>query len=195
MTIQLNLTKEPGMILNLTKAAPALNILRGDLDWEPHPVNANCKKSGFDLDIFVISLNANGKIETGDDIVYFNNKFNANNSITVPVDNQTGEGEDDEFFTIDTRIVRADRPQHEVFVFLHEADLRKQNFGMIASAKFAISDADTGVAIVEYSLNQNYGSATALHVGSLVCGPNGNEFHPVGVGATLDPQQVINMYM
>lgn len=195
MTIQLNLTKDPAMILNLSKTAPDLVTLRGDLNWEPHPVHANCKKNGFDLDIFIVALNANGKIESGDDVVYFNNKFNANGSISVPVDNQTGEGEDDEFFTVNTQTLRADRSQVEVFVFLHEADIRKQNFGMIAEAKFTISNADTGSAIVEYSLNQNYGTSTALHVGSLVRTGGGFEFHPVGAGGNFGPQEVINMYV
>lgn len=195
MTLQLNLTKDdPSMILNLSKDAPTLKKLKGTLNWEPHPVHANCPKNGFDLDIFIVSLNANGKVSEGDDVVYFNNKVNKNNSISVPVDNQTGEGDDDEFFLIDIPTLRTDRVQHEVFVFLHEADARKQNFGMITSASFVILDGETDKPIVNYSLTQNYGSSTALHVGSLVKTASGYEFHPVGAGGNFGPQEVINMY-
>lgn len=195
MTIQLDLKKDPAMLLDLKKEAPSLKRLKGTLNWEPHPVNANCKKSGFDLDIFIVSLNDQGKVTEGDDIVYFNNKTNMNGSISVPVDNQTGEGDDDEYFLIDIPTLRVDRVQHEVFVFLHEADLRKQNFGMISGASFDLFDDETGVKIVQYSLTQNYGQDTALHVGSLVkTNTGGYEFHPAGFGSQMSPQDVINAY-
>lgn len=196
MTLKLDLNKNDAtMILDLSKAAPELKLLKGMLNWEPHPVHSNCAKNGFDLDIFVLSLNANGKVESGDDVVFFNNKVNANGSISVPVDNQTGEGEDDEFVMIDIAKLSSNRSQHEIFVFLHEADIRSQNFGMISSASFDIIDGETNKPIVQYSLTQNYGTSTALHVGSLVRTGASYQFHPVGVGGSYGPQEVANMYV
>lgn len=195
--IMLNLDKnDSSMILNLTKNVPALKRLKGMLNWEPHPIHANSKKDGFDLDIFIFMLDDAGRLHEVNDAIYFNRKWNDNKSIGVPVDNQTGEGDDDEYFIMDIPKLPANRSKFPIFTFLHEAAKRKQNFGMISNAFFDIINDETGETLVRYSLNQEYGAETALHVGNLVRNSNGDyEFHPVGEGAVAEPNEVMQSYL
>ncbi len=191
--IMLELTKDDANILDLTKAVPELKQLRGVLKWNPHPVNANCPKSGFDLDIFVYSLNAAGKIESAQDVVYFKNKQNVNGSISVPFDNQTGSGDEDEYVFIDIENLPQNRQRFELFVFIHEATKRNQNFGMISESSFDMINEETGEVMVRYRMTE-YGAETALHIGSLVRAGSNFEFHPVGLSASADPNDVARAY-
>lgn len=181
-------------ILNLSKTAN-INFLKGVLNWDPHPLYKECVTNGYDLDIFLFALNSNGKITGAQDVIYFKNKVGANGALAVPVDNQTGEGDDDEFFTADLAKIPASISEVAVYVFIHEAEKRGQHFGMIADAGFELVDADTGETKVRYRVTQDFSGATALHVANIVRGADGWEVHPMGTSANADPNQVAAAYM
>lgn len=179
----------PADILNLTKALPQLKKLRGMLNWDPSVTSQN-----HDLDIFIMCLNSNGKLGSEKDVVYFNNK--AVPGVEVPVDNTTGEGDDDEFFTIEMAALSPQHYQWDIFVFIHDAVTRGQTFGQIKNATFEIFNEQTGESLVRYMVTQTFVNETALHVASLVRKDDGTfELQPVGQGGEMDPNQVAGAYM
>ena len=191
----LNLSKKSG-ILDLSKVAPSLKQVKGHLNWNPHPVNKSSHSDGFDLDIFVFALNDKERISGLDDVSFFNNKRILNGLVEVPKDNRTGEGDDDEEFTIKLNEISSQFPNKshfDVFVFIHEAEVRQQNFGMISGAVFTVLDGETGKTIQSYSLSQ-FTNATTVHIGRISKGNGGWTFTPIGADAIADPNQVASAY-
>lgn len=190
--IVLDLNKNaPANILNLTKDLPALKKLRGILNWDESVTSQN-----HDLDIFIFCLNEKGKITSGNDVVYFNNKLSVDGAINVPIDNTTGAGDDDEYFTLDTTLLGNTHCQWDIFVFIHEATARGQNFGVVKNAKFEIVDDETGESKVHYLVTQEFSTETALHVASVIRNKAGEyEIHPVGQAGEMDPNAVAGSYM
>lgn len=187
----LDLSKTTPM-LDLSKAAPSLRQVRGLLNWDPHPSYAGSLSVGFDLDIFAFVLNAQGKVTSGSDVVFFNNK--KAHGVHIPKDNRTGEGKDDEELLIALPQVPSDKTAIEIFVFLHDAVGRKQTFGMISNATFSLIDADTGHTIQSYRLTDMV-TETAVHIGSLARNASGWGFQPIGDANTMDPNQVAQAFM
>lgn len=191
--LMLNLDKSAG-VLDLNKLVPSLKTLRGVLNWDESPIHAKSLTEGFDLDIFVYVLDKNEKITSGNDVVYFNNKSFANGAITVPVDNRTGEGTDDEYVDLFLEKVPADKEHADVYIFIHKADERGQNFGMMANAGFVLTDVEGKNDLVHYALS-NYTNETALHVGRFSRTTSGWSFNPTGDVAVADPNVVAGAYM
>ena len=191
--MELNLTKDT-MMLDLTKVAPSLTKLRGVLNWDVHPIHKGCLTHGFDLDVFAFLTNSNGKISGVSDVVYFNNKDAYNGAVVLPHDNRTGEGADDEELITDVSKLPAHVTKVEHFVFLHEADIRKQNFSMIQNGMFTLYDQDDNL-IQAYKLQQ-FVNGTALHVGTLEKLLSGGwGFQPVGEAAQADPNDVMKAFV
>lgn len=191
--MELNLSKNT-MMLDLTKAAPQLTTLKGLLNWDCHPVHGASQEFGFDLDVFVFCLDANGKLGSTNDVVFFNNMSAYNGAVVYPRDNRTGEGDDDE--EILTTISKIPDHIHSIehFVFLHQADVRKQDFSMIANGAFTLFDQD-GKMIQDYKLQQ-FVNGTALHVGTLKRQATGGwGFQPMGEAATAGPNDVMKAFV
>lgn len=187
---------QPAMVLDLTKQMPELKKLRGTLGWDPHPLFANSVTQGYDLDIFLIATNAQGKVASAADVIYFNNKHHASGALSVPQDNQTGEGEgEDEFFLAELDKIPANIAQVHVYVFIHQASSRGQNFGMVANTRFDLVNEDTGETAVRYQVTQEFSNETALHVATIARNANGWEIQPQGVGGTFDPNEVLLAYV
>lgn len=187
---------QPAMVLDLTKQMPELKKLRGTLGWDPHPLFANSVTQGYDLDIFLIATNAQGKVASTADVIYFNNKHHASGALSVPQDNQTGEGEgEDEFFLAELDKIPANIAQVHVYVFIHQAATRGQNFGMVANTRFDLVNEDTGETAVRYQVTQEFSNETALHVATIARNANGWEIQPQGVGGTFDPNEVLLAYV
>lgn len=190
--IVLDLNKNaPANILNLTKALPLLLNIRGEMNWDEAVVGAE-----NDLDIFIYCLNEHGKITSGNDVIFFNNKYSADGAIAIPVDNTTGGGEDDEHFTMALDKLSAQHVEWHIYMFIHKAAERGQNFGQIRNARFELLNGDTGESMVHYQVTQTFSTETALHVASVIRNANGEyEVHPVGDAGCMDPNQVAGAYM
>lgn len=193
MTIVLDLKKSQGITLNLKKLVPSLSKLTFQVGWGPHPIHSKSMTQGFDCDLAVYCLNANGKIDKAEDVVFFNNPKYVNDSIVLPKDNRDGEGGPEQVF-VDLTKVPADRTQLDLYVFIFDFKARKQNFGMISNAKAALVDGVTGNVIQEYALNESFSADSAVHVGSLVREGDGWNFNPVGMGALADENDVVGSY-
>lgn len=190
--ITLDLNKSSGL-LDLTKAAPNFKTIRGVLNWDPHPVHARSLTQGFDLDIFAYVLNGSEKITSGEDVAFFNNKTPYNSAVSIPLDNRTGEGDDDEYIDVTFSKLPADKQHVDIYVFIHDAQPRGQNFGMMANSSFVLSDADSKVDLVKYKLS-DFTTETALHIGRFSKTNDGWTFQPIGQGGQADPNQVVGAY-
>lgn len=194
--MELNLSKDT-MMLDLSKAAPSLTRLKGVLNWDTHPMAGSIdpntgKPYEFDLDCFAFLTDANAKLGSTADVCYFGNKSVYNGAVVLPRDNRTGEGDDDEELLTDISKIPAHIHQVEHFVFLFEADTRKQDFSMISGGSFTLFDQD-GKLIQTYKLQQ-FVNGTALHVGTLKRLSTGWGFQPVGDSATAGPNDVMKAF-
>lgn len=186
----LNLSKTTA-VLDLTKAAPGLKNIRGLLNWDPNP-NQGYGGQDFDLDIFVFALTSAGKITSGSDVIFFNNK--SAHGVSIPRDNRNGQGNDDEELFVDLEKVPTDKAILDIYVFIHDAAQRKQFFGMMANATFTLINKDTGSTIQEYKIS-SLTNETAIHIGALTRSSGGWAFEPSGEAGVMDPNQVAGGYL
>lgn len=185
---------QPAMTLDLTKELPLLKLIRGTLEWDPHPLYASSVSQGYDLDIFLFGTNSAGKITDPANVVYFKNKHHRSGAYAVPVDNQTGEGDDDEYFEAELEKMPADIDQLHVYVFIHQAQERNQSFGKVANTRFDISNAETGEVAVRYQVTQQFKDETCLHVATIARNGSGWEVRPEGTGGCFGPNDVLKLY-
>lgn len=165
--------------VSLSKEAPGLtNILIG-LGWDLRATDG----AAFDLDASVFMLNAEGKVRSDSDFIFYNNKKSADGSVEHTGDNTTGAGEgDDEGVKVNLPGVPADVQRLTVGVTIHEADTRRQNFGMVSRAYIRVVNAGNNTEIARYDLSEDASTETAMIFGEVY--RNGAEwkFKAIGQG-------------
>lgn len=172
-----NLTK--GANVNLSKAAPGLNKVIIGLGWDARASDG----TAFDLDGSVFLLDAAGKVRGDADFIFFNNKTSACKSVEHGGDNTTGKGDgDDEKVSLTLSSVPADVQRIPFAVTIHEADRRRQNFGMVSSAFIRVVDAATGTEISRYDLSEDASTDTAMTFGELYKHNGEWKFKAIGQG-------------
>src|ERR1700686_3806102 len=98
--------------VSLSKVAPGLIKIDVGLGWDARVTDG----SGFDLDASAFLLNEGGKVRTGGDFIFYNNKTPAEGSVVHQGDNQTGAGDgDDEVVTTGLSMVSADIREDRVY--------------------------------------------------------------------------------
>jgi tellurium resistance protein TerD len=98
-------------------------------------------------------------------------------------DNTTGEGEgDDEQMTVDLTKVPADVDKIAISVTIHEAEARKQSFGMVSQAFVRVVNAADNAEIVRYDLSEDFSIETALVFGEIYRNSGEWKFRAVGQG-------------
>jgi tellurium resistance protein TerD len=172
-----NLTK--GANVNLSKAAPGLNKVIIGLGWDARASDG----AAFDLDGSVFLLDAAGKVRGDADFIFFNNKTSACKSVEHGGDNTTGKGDgDDEKVSVTLNSVPADVQRIAFAATIHEADTRRQNFGMVSSAFIRVVDAATGTEISRYDLSEDASTDTAMTFGELYKHNGEWKFKAIGQG-------------
>lgn len=186
MNMQLDLSKNTAG-LDLTKVAPSLVKVRAELSWEEHPRAGHT----FDLDLFAF-ITKNDKVQAiPDEVVFFNNKSAFNGAVVYPHDSRDGSSVEELF--IEMGKIPHDKTAVEIFVFIHEAVDRNQDFSMVKGGNFKLFDDAKGTLIQDYKL-QSFVNGSALHVGSLKRNASGWTFAPVGESAEVNPNQVLAVY-
>lgn len=184
--VSLNLNK--GVTLNLAKSCPSLQRCKVGLGWDPVMGQA------MDLDVVAFALH-NGKLTTNSDITFYN-QLSVTPGISLSGDNRTGEGEgDDEFLTIDLAAIPADVSSVAIFVNIHEAQRRNQNFGMIKNAYCRLVNNDNNKEEAIYVLNEaNSALFETFHFVDLVRNGATWEFKTVGQGMHGDLNALLAQY-
>ncbi len=165
--------------VSLSKEAPGLKAVRVGLGWDTRVTDG----SAFDLDASVFLLNDGGKVRSDADFVFYNNKNGGNGSVVHQGDNLTGEGSgDDEVVAVSLDQVPADVTKLSFAVTIHDADGRRQNFGMVSNAFIRVLNADGGTEIARYDLSEDASTETAMIFGDLYRHNGEWKFKAIGQG-------------
>lgn len=162
-----SLTK--GGNVSLTKQAPGLSAIRVGLGWDTRVTDG----AAFDLDASAFLLGAGGKVRSDADFIFYNQPRSADGSVVHKGDNLTGEGEgDDEVISVSLGQLPADVERIAFTVTIHEADQRRQNFGMVQRAFIRVVDERDSSEIARYDLSEDASVETAMIFGELYRDPN-----------------------
>lgn len=165
--------------VSLSKEAPGLKGVKVGLGWDTRVTDG----SAFDLDASVFVLNETGKVRSDADFIFYNNKNGANGAVVHQGDNQTGEGSgDDEVVVVSLDQLTADIQKLSFAVTIHEADGRRQNFGMVSNAYIRVVNADGGTEIARYDLSEDASTETAMIFGDLYRHGGEWKFKAIGQG-------------
>lgn len=166
----INLSKSP--LIDLSKGT-SLNHVYVGLGWDPINKNSGIKKilgalfggSSIDCDAFAIGL-LNNKVYDEDDVVYYGNLQNYDETIVHQGDNLTGEGEgDDEVIKIDLTISKYDSIL--IGVNIYNGVNKGQDFSQIQNAYIRLVDEDTGKELCKYLLDDRYVGYVTVIFGEL----------------------------
>lgn len=165
--------------VSLSKEAPGLsNILIG-LGWDVRATDG----AAFDLDASCFLLNADGKVRSDGDFIFYNNLKSSDGSVEHTGDNLTGEGDgDDEAVKVDLSRVPADVTKIAVAVTIHDGEARRQNFGSVSNAFVRIVDSSNGKEITRYDLTEDSSTETAMIFGEVYRHGEEWKFRAVGQG-------------
>jgi tellurium resistance protein TerD len=165
--------------VSLTKAAPNLTAVTVGLGWDVRTTTGN----DFDLDASALLTNAEGKVTTDGNFVFFNNLKSPDGSVEHTGDNLTGEGEgDDEQIKVNLASVPADVDKIVFPVSIYEAESRQQSFGQVRNAFIRVVNQADNNELARYDLSEDASTETAMVFGELY--RNGPEwkFRAIGQG-------------
>lgn len=175
--ISLNLKKND--ILDLTKRNPGLEKILVGAGWD---VAAN--GADFDLDLSAFLLH-NGKILSGEDVIYFGHKNG--NGIFLNKDNRTGAGEgDDEMIEVELSKLDPSVTEIAFCVVIFEAKDKGQTFGHVKNARVHLVNQKNGYEMGMFQLNTDYSTDTAIIFSKLVRNGSEWDYKAIGEGKQAD---------
>lgn len=185
------LTLQKGGNLSLTKTDPSLTKIIVGLGWDPRSTDG----TEFDLDASAFLLAANGKVRGEADFIFYNQLKSQDGSIEHTGDNRTGAGDgDDEVLKVDLSRVPADIDKIAFTVTIHDADVRKQNFGQVGGSFIRIANDLTGAEVVRYDLAEDASTETAMIFAELYRNNGEWKFRAVGQGYAGGLKALANSY-
>ncbi len=150
--------------VSLTKTDPGLKKALVGLGWDGRSTDG----ADFDLDASIFLLKEDGKVRNDSDFIFYNNLRSTDGSVEHTGDNLTGEGEgDDEAVKINLANVPADVTKIVFAVTIHEAESRRQNFGMVSNAFIRIVNDESNTEIVRFDLSEDASIETAMNFGEI----------------------------
>jgi tellurium resistance protein TerD len=181
--------------ISLSKTDPTLKNVIVGLGWDARPTEG----MDFDLDASAFMVKEDGKVRSDGDFIFYNQTKSGCGSVEHTGDNRTGAGEgDDEVIIVLLDKVPADIHRIVFTVTIHEADLRKQNFGQVSRAFVRIVNKDTNNEVTRYDLSEDASIETAMVFGEIYRHSGEWKFRAVGQGyagglAALARQYGINI--
>ena len=170
---------QKGGNVSLTKSEPGLKKINVGLGWDLRATDG----ADFDLDASAFLLNESGKVRGDQDFIFYNNAKSSDGAVEHLGDNRTGEGEgDDEVVSVNLEGVPSDVQKVVVAVTIHEAESRRQNFGMVQSAFIRVVNADNNNEIARYDLSEDASTEAAMVFGEVYRHNGEWKFRAVGQG-------------
>lgn len=139
------------------------------LGWDPNKYDGGYD---FDLDASAFICGANGKVQSDEDFVFYNNPDWKNHTVWSTGDDKTGgnsaEGDDEQIF-IDFSKLPSWVEKIAITVTIHDAANRRQNFGQVSNAYVRVAkvqnEFDTvGETVIQFDLEEEFSIETALVV-------------------------------
>ena len=181
--------------VSLSKTDPSLkNVLVG-LGWDARPTTG----ADFDLDASAFMVKEDGKVRSDSDFIFYNQTKSACGSVEHTGDNRTGAGDgDDEAVVVLLDRVPADVQKIVFCVTIHDAEMRKQNFGQVSHAFVRVVNKDSNNEVARYDLSEDASIETAMIFGEIYRHSGEWKFKAVGQGyagglAALAKQYGINV--
>ena len=188
MAIQLS----KGQRIDLTKTNPALKNIVIGLGWDVKNFDGG---EEFDLDASAFLLNAQGKCRQDTDFIFYNNLRSPEGSVEHTGDNRTGEGDgDDEQIKVHLDKVPTDVERIAITVTIHDAEIRRQNFGQVTNAFVRLVDEDLGEEILRFDLGEDFSIETAVVFCELYKSGREWKFNAVGSGYQGGLAALVNAY-
>lgn len=170
---------QKGQNVNLNKEAPGLSKMLIGLGWDARATDG----AEFDLDASAFMCNGDGKVRSDADFIFYNQPASSDGSVKHMGDNRTGAGDgDDEQIMVDLSAVPADVTKISICVTIHEAESRRQNFGMVSSAYVRCVNAANDAEVAKYDLSEDASIETAMIFGELYRHDNAWKFKAIGQG-------------
>ena len=142
------------------------------------------QKADVDIDASVIMLNANGKIPTKEEVIFFNHKDHPSGCVHHCGDNlvggKMGGMDDSEQILVDLTRVPQNIDRIVFVVNIYNCVQRKQHFGMVENAYLRIVDKGAGETIASYNLTEDYSGKTSMVVGEIYRRGDGWKFNAIG---------------
>jgi len=156
-----------------------LNEILVGLGWDERATDG----AAFDLDAVAFIVGSDGKVRTDKDFIFYNQLKSDDGSIEHLGDNTTGAGEgDDEQIKMKLQQIPADVERVIVAVTIHEADTRKQNFGMVSDAFVRVVNTADNKELARYDLSEDMSTETAMVFAEVYRRNNEWKFKAVGQG-------------
>lgn len=139
------------------------------LGWDPNKYDGGYD---FDLDASAFICGANGKVQSDEDFVFYNNPDWKNHTVWSSGDDTSGgnseEGDDEQIF-IDFSKLPSWVEKIAITVTIHDAVNRRQNFGQVSNAYVRVAkvqnEFDTvGETVIQFDLEEEFSIETALVV-------------------------------
>lgn len=145
--------------VSLSKEEPGLTQILIGLGWDTRATDG----ADFDLDASAFLLVETGKVRSDADFIFYNQLRSPDGSVEHTGDNRTGEGDgDDEALKVNLTGVPAAVQRIAIAVTIHDAESRRQNFGMVQNAFIRIVNDATGREIARYDLTEDASTETAM---------------------------------
>ena len=150
--------------VNLSKEAPGLNKIVVGLGWDARATDG----AAFDLDASAFLVKLDGKVRMDSDFCFYNNKVVAGGAVQHAGDNTTGAGDgDDETIKVELSKIPADLDKVVFAVTIHEAEVRKQNFGQVNHAYIRVVNEEGGQELARYDLSEDASIETSMIFGEI----------------------------
>lgn len=170
---------QKGGNVSLTKTDPGLTNAQIGLGWDARSTDG----AAFDLDSSVFLVGESGKVLSDSHFVFYNQKTSPDGAVVHAGDNTTGVGEGDDE-TVSINLPGVD-PQVQRIVFavtIHEAEARRQNFGMVRNAFMRVMNKDSKTELARYDLSEDYSTETAMVFGEIYRHGGEWKFKAIGQG-------------
>jgi len=166
--------------VSLSKEAPGLKAITLGLGWDVRSTDG----APFDLDASAFLLKEEGKVRSDSDFIFYNNLKSVDGSVEHTGDNLTGVGDgDDESIKVDLSRVSPEIARIAVTVTIHEAEARKQSFGMVSNAFIRVVNQADNKELARYDLSEDASVETAMIFGELYRHGGEWKFRAVGQGS------------
>jgi tellurium resistance protein TerD len=170
---------QKGGNVNLSKTDPSLKQVMLGLGWDARSSDG----VDFDLDASIFMVTESGRVRTDSDFIFYGQLRSACGSIEHTGDNRTGAGDgDDEALNIKLDQVPAAVVRLVVAVTIHEAQARKQNFGMVREAFIRLVNSETNIELTRFDLSEDSSTETAMVFGEVYRYGSEWKFKAVGQG-------------
>ncbi|HMR86967.1 MAG TPA: TerD family protein [Saprospiraceae bacterium] len=176
------------MAINLQKGQKidiGLSRLSVGLGWVPNEGTGH----DFDLDASAFMIDGNRAIPAEEYFVFYGNTDSPDGALHHTGDDPTGgnsaDGDDE---TIEVDLSKVNPAINEILfvVTIHDAIVRKQNFGQVRDSYIRIVDDSNGQEVAKYELGEDFSIETAVEFGRLYKRDGKWKFEASGIGYKED---------